>query len=114
MRKLVVIILFLVALLFSCKDTREEKIIHLLNEWNGKTIRFPQAMNLISYLDTTNVVKFGEIKKEYTILHYVDTIGCVSCKLRLSEWNKLIGELDSISNHNVNCLISFFPMRKKE
>ena len=114
MRKPVVIILFLATLLFSCKDTREEKIIHLLNEWNGKTIRFPQAMNLISYLDTTNVVKFGEIKKEYTILHYVDTIGCVSCKLRLSEWNKLIGELDSISNHNVNCLISFFPMRKKE
>lgn len=106
--------LFFVPLLVSCKNSKEENIIHLLNEWNEKTIRFPKNLNLISYIDTNSVVRFGEIKKEYTILHYVDNSGCVSCKLQLSEWDKLIKELDSIGSHNINCLISFFPMRKKE
>lgn len=114
MKIITAIALLLITLFISCKDTKEERIIRLISEWNGKTILFPQSMNLISYIDTNEVIRFSDVKKKYTILHYVDTIGCVSCKLRLSEWGKLIRELDSISNQNVNCLISFFPMRKKE
>ena len=114
MKKIALVILSFVTLFTACKNTKEEKIIHLLNEWSGRTIHFPQDMNLISYVDTNSAINFNEIKKEYTILHYVDTVGCISCKLQLSEWNKLIKELDSIDNRNVSCLISFFPMRKKE
>ncbi|WP_301069863.1 DUF1573 domain-containing protein [uncultured Bacteroides sp.] len=64
-------------------------------------------------MDTNATVKFEEVKTKYTILHYVDTIGCVSCKLQLPKWNELIEELDSIANGDVQCLISFSPANKK-
>lgn len=114
MKRAILIIGTIIALVASCRNEKEEKVIDLLNEWSGKMILFPRDMHLISYVDTNAIVKFDEIKKEYTILHYVDTIGCVSCKLNLSGWDKLMKELDSIGNRNVNCLISFFPLRRKE
>ncbi len=70
-------------------------------------------MDLTSYVDTNEVVNFENWKATYTILHYVDTVGCVSCKLQLSRWNKFVEELDSISNSNAKCLLSFSPMNKK-
>ena len=82
---------------------------------NGVEKRFvsPQEMNLTSYVDTNEVLNFEDWKTEYTILHYVDTVGCVSCKLQLSRWNKFVEELDSISNSKAKCLLSFSPMNKK-
>lgn len=114
MKRAILIIGAIIALVTSCRNEKEEKAIDLLNEWNGKAILFPRDMHLISYIDTNAIIKLDEIRKEYTILHYVDTIGCVSCKLNLSGWDKLMKELDSIGYRNINCLISFFPLRKKE
>lgn len=114
MKRSILIIGAIIVLVISCRNEREERTVDLLKEWSGKMILFPRDMHLVSYIDTNAIVKLDEIKKEYTILHYVDTIGCVSCKLNLSGWDKLVHELDSIGNRNVNCLISFFPFNKKE
>lgn len=34
----------------------------------------------------------------YTIVNYIDSGGCKSCKLKLEEWNELIQEFKSVSN----------------
>ena len=113
MKKSIVLVLYLISLLVSCRNSTAEEVADLLHRWNGKEIHFPKRMNLISYVDTNKTVVFDDWKAKYTILHYVDTIGCVSCKLQLSKWKKLVEELDSISNFETKCLIYFSPINKK-
>ncbi len=42
---------------------------------------------------------------------YIDSIGCMSCKMNLPEWANFIIELDSISNKTVPCLFIFNPKK---
>lgn len=37
----------------------------------------------------------------YKIINYVDSTGCVSCKLLLPAWNLFIAELDSLTRGQV-------------
>lgn len=83
-----------------------------LEGWFGREIKMPENMYLSTYNDN-RCVDFKEIKKEYTILHYVDTIGCVSCKLHLNLWKQFVDELDSITPNKVKCIICFYPKWKQ-
>ena len=112
MKRNILCLLCLVVLLVSCRDSTEDKISQLLHEWIGKEVCFPQNMDLTSYVDTNATVNFEDWKASYTILHYVDTAGCVSCKLQLSRWRAFVAELDSVSHYSAKCLLSFSPMNK--
>lgn len=101
-------------LLVSCKESKQNKIARLVNEWNGKTIRFPDNMCLTSYTNDTVVTKYIREKSSYTILNYVDTIGCMSCKLQLPRWKEMIEEIDSIYPMRVNFLMAFYPKGKRQ
>lgn len=48
------------------------------------------------------------------VLIYVDSIGCVSCKLKLSEWKEFIHEIDSVTDNNVPVLFFFHPKDEKD
>ena len=51
---------------------------------------------------------------DYTIVSYVDSVGCMSCKLQLLKWKSFISELDSISQENVPVIFFFHPKNIEE
>lgn len=106
-------LLFITILLLSCKETTQERMERMIEEWNGKTILFPQSMPLTSYRSDTILTKHDRGEYSYTILNYVDTIGCVSCKLQLQRWKKIIEEIDTVFSQKVNVLMVFHPKEKK-
>lgn len=101
-------------LLVSCRETEIERITLLVNEWNGKTIYYPDSMCLISYNVDSVIVKHDRDQSSYTILNYVDSTGCMSCKLQLSRWKKMLEDFDSIFPNKVTCLFAFYPKDKEK
>lgn len=92
----------LLCLIVSCTGDKKKRIEYLVNEWDGREIKFPDTsvflLNGIVDHDTIPIT-------DYKILSYVDSAGCTSCKLRLSQWTKFITELNSI---DINVPILFF------
>lgn len=107
-------LIFIAILLLSCKESKQNRIARLVNEWNGKIIQFPDSMCLTSYRNDTAIVKYIREQTPYTILNYVDTIGCVSCRLQLPRWKTMMEELDSLYPNKVTCLMVFNPQGKRE
>lgn len=99
-------------LLVSCKESEQERITRLVNEWSGKVIQFPDSICLRSFRNDTVITKYTKENFTYTILNYVDTIGCVSCRLQLPRWKEMMNEIDSIYPNKVNCLMVFNPQGK--
>lgn len=107
-------LIFIAILLLSCKESKQNRIARLVNEWNGKIIQFPDSMCLTSYRNDTAIVKYIREQTPYTILNYVDTIGCVSCRLQLPRWKTMMEELDSLYPSKVTCLMVFNPQGKRK
>lgn len=53
-------------------------------------------------------------KTKYRIVMYVDSIGCISCKLKLAKWKQFIVDVDSLSERNTSFLFIFYPKMKKD
>ncbi|MCD8176333.1 MAG: hypothetical protein LUE98_02455, partial [Tannerellaceae bacterium] len=96
-----VFILFLF-LFLSCQKNEKQKIIQLVNEWQGKEILFPDEIIFTRFV--TDTVDFELGNTEYKILVYVDSIGCTSCKLQLDKWKDFIAEIDTIKDSSVPIL----------
>ena len=107
-------LMLIAILLLSCKEPEQNRIARLVNEWNGKTIQFPDSICLTSYAGDTVMTKYTRERSSYTILNYVDTIGCVSCRLQLPRWKTMMEELDSLYPNKVTCLMVFNPKGKRK
>ena len=98
--------------LASCQESREEAMLRLVNEWNGKEIKFPaRSVFTIQGKDTVKL-EFSNV--DYKVVTYIDSVGCTSCKLQLSRWKKLVEEVDSLTNGRVPFLFYFHPKDRKE
>ena len=86
--KLSDLIILLSFCIFSC-DSRKKQYSDLLEEWIDREINIPSNMVFTVLVDDT--VNFG-IDGNYKILTYVDSIGCVSCKLQLNRWKELMAD----------------------
>ena len=102
--------MLLVILCFSCKETDKDLIVKLVNEWKGKEILIPSQTLFISYGDS--LIPKDRSHKDYTVITYVDSIGCISCKLQLNKWKEFMYELDSIAKNNISYLFIFHPKRR--
>ena len=99
-------------MLASCQESREETMLRLVNEWNGKEIKFPaRSVFTIQGKDTVKL-EFSNV--DYKVVTYIDSVGCTSCKLQLSRWKKLVEEVDSLTNGRVPFLFYFHPKDRKE
>lgn len=99
-------------MLASCQESREEAMLRLVNEWNGKEIKFPsRSVFTIQGKDTVDF-EFGNA--DYKVVTYIDSVGCTSCKLQLPRWKKLVAEVDSLTDGNVPFLFYFHPKDMKE
>ena len=106
------LIFLLCILLFSCQDTKRTQYAKLIKEWEGREILFPASS--VFTIQGQDPVDISNDLSGYKILTYVDSIGCVSCKLRLQEWNLWIEELDSIVTVPLSFLFYFHPKKIKD
>ena len=98
MKQLLFIFLTFIAL-SSCKDSPKDEIARLVKEWDGKEIRFPESP--VFTIQGKDTVDFSFRNAEYKVVSYVDSIGCISCKLQLANWAAFIQEVDSLTDETV-------------
>jgi hypothetical protein len=99
--------------LCSCKDEkRKQDIRHIVAEWTGKQIQFPDAVPCQSLGSETPCIDFSN--PNYKILLFVDSLGCSSCRLKLPDWNRIIAEADSLFPQKVDFLFFFQPKKQDE
>jgi hypothetical protein len=116
MKKLLLFLIILPLGFSTCKKnhkrTEAEKIV---TEWVGKAIQFPEDIpcNILGK-DTASDLCSDLFQKEYKILLYVDSAGCSSCRLKLSQWKQLIEESDSLFQDRLGFLLFFQPKSKKD
>lgn len=105
-----------IALLFfcllSCQNKNRKRAEGILNDWIDKEIVFPE--NLKFSIQGKVVSDFSIHDSEYKIVVYVDSMGCTSCKLQLSEWKYYINSMDSIQPNKVQFLFFFFPKNGRD
>lgn len=93
-------------LLASCQDNKKEQLLHLVKEWQGKEIRFPEKPVFTRFVTDTTDYRIP-VAADYKVVVYVDSIGCVSCKLQLRKWKEFIAQVDSATDGNVPFLFFF-------
>lgn len=107
-KHIVLLMLFLV--LFSCKNSDKEDLYTILQQWVNREILFPN--NIIFSIQGRDTVNYP-IGDSFKILMYIDSTGCTSCRLKLSNWKRFMSEVDSLSNsQQVQFLFFFTPKRK--
>lgn len=109
----IAVLFFLLMGLYACRQAPEkDPVIRIVNEWRGKEIKFPQ--NLVYTIQGRDTVAYSTAGKDYRILTYVDSAGCMSCKLKIDEWKKFIAYLDSSTDGKVGFLFFFHPNKIKD
>ena len=96
----------LLGLCVACKESPQEHYAKLLQEWMGKEVRFPNNPTFtIQGKDTVNF----PLDADYKILTYVDSMGCISCKLQLDRWKMYMAEEELA---DVRFLFFFSPEKR--
>ena len=90
---------------FSCSNVKKKQVEILVNEWNNKEICFPAHPVFTRQL--TDTVLYRIPKSDYKVVVFVDSVGCVSCKLQLSRWKEFMHEVDSLSDGAVPFVFFF-------
>ena len=104
--------LIMLLMLPACKQTQSEKLEKLLREWTGKEIVFPNNPSFTIYGEQEADFKIPN--DGYKVVHYLDSIGCISCKLNLEKWKEYIAYMDSATNGTVPCVFFFHAKEKRE
>lgn len=99
-------------LMVSCSESEKERLSRLVQEWEGKEILFPTHSTFT--IQGKDTVDFDFKGAAYTIVTYIDSVGCTSCKLQLHRWKELVKEVDSLTNGDVPFLFYFHPKDIKE
>ena len=111
MKQLLFITLSILALT-SCKDSPKDEIARLVKEWDGKEVRFPE--HPVFTIPGKDTVDFSFRNAEYKVVSYVDSIGCISCKLQLDRWKDFIHEVDSLTGEAVPFILCLHHPDVKE
>lgn len=111
MKRILLILLSLIVLI-SCEESRRDEIARLIKEWDGKEVRFPERP--IFTIQGKDTVDFSFCDAEYKVVSYIDSIGCISCKLQLDRWMSFIHEVDSLTNGGVPFVFCFHTSDIKE
>ena len=98
-----------ISLFASCADDRSASVADIVSQWEGREILFPE--NSVFTIQGRDTVDFQFQDAPYKILTYVDSVGCMSCKLHLPIWEKYIHRIDSITEGKVPIV---FYMHAKE
>lgn len=101
------IIIFFIA---SCGQRSDKnRIQKIVEEWQGKQIVLPDDMTDFLTGDTIDLSD-----ADFTILTYIDSVGCSQCKMKLPLWKEFLYSLDSICDYNIRYLMIVYPSDKSE
>jgi hypothetical protein len=96
----------------SCKNKVKDDIVKVVAELKDKEIKFPEGIPCFSMgKDMTCVDLYSDNCK---IMLYVDSLGCTSCRLKLSEWKKIMTEADTVFTQKPEFIFFFQPKKKDE
>ena len=96
----------------SCQKNDRAKVESLVKEWNNKEIRFSD--NPVFTRFVTDTVPYRIPKTDYKVVVFVDSGGCISCKLQLPKWKEFMHEVDSLSDGNVPFVFFFQTKNVRE
>lgn len=91
---------------FSCVDSKVREMEMFIKEWKGKEISFPEGLVTINR-DSTSLNEV--LNADYKIVTYIDSTGCVSCKLNLYMWNLFKKDVQTLAHKDVSLLFYFCP-----
>ena len=113
MRLKFLLLLLAVVAFASCKRASSvDMVTKIVNEWQGKEIVFPdQPVFTIFGQDT---VDFSFRQADYKVVSYVDSVGCVSCKLQLDKWKVIMQRIDSVADIRVPFVFVFTPEKLRD
>jgi hypothetical protein len=100
------------AVCVSCRESRHNQMERLVQEWNGKEIRFPSHPVFTRFV--TDTVPYRIPKNDYKVVVFVDSVGCISCKLQLPKWKEFMHEVDSLCEGKVSFVFFFQSANVKE
>lgn len=99
-RFIYVLIMVLGVFATSCERNNEAKIRELVRLWQGKHVVLPGHVTDAVSGDTVDLSA-----SEFTILTYIDSLGCTGCKMKLPLWNEFLSSIDSITESDVTALM---------
>lgn len=104
-------IIILVSILTSCSSIQEKKDKLIVQKWIGKEILFPHSIVKFDSKDSL-FYTYSTTQNKYKILLYVDTAGCISCKLKLYEWQGFIKKAYTEFGDKLTFEFFFHPTKK--
>ena len=106
------ILLVMLGMLASCNSPGSNDAVRIVGEWQGKEVTFPH--NPIFTIYGQDTVDFNFQEADYKVVSYVDSVGCVSCKLQLDRWKDIIHRIDSVSDVRVPFVFVFSPEKLRD
>ncbi|WP_294616765.1 hypothetical protein [uncultured Bacteroides sp.] len=107
-------LIFLWGGIISCSiNSKKNELVDLVKKWENKEIFYPIETAFTIYGKDT-ISNYMSLGKEYTIVTYFDSLGCMSCKLQAAKWKDFIYILDSISKNTVPVNFYVHPKDKDE
>lgn len=98
----------------ACRSAQTREAEKIVKEWVGKTIVFPDDVSCYSIDKERSGDCPSPAAEKYKVLLYTDSLGCLSCKLGLLEWQDVMEEADSLFPGRLDFLFYFQPKSKKE
>lgn len=108
-------LLFLLPLvaMTSCKKSGNiDLATQIVKDWQSKEVVFPN--NPVFTIFGQDTVDFSFQKADYKIVSYIDSLGCLSCKLQLDKWKEIIHRIDSVSDIHVPFVFVFSPEKLRD
>lgn len=100
------IYLFLLLSICSCKESDQQRNERLKNEWNGREIAFPANILCVAGDDT---LSYKIPYSDFIVLTYADSLGCANFRKNLSSWKRLISKADSLTQGKVAFMFFLQP-----
>lgn len=106
-------LLLVLALLASCKQTSNaDKVAQVVQAWQGREVLFPE--NPVFTIYGQDTVDYHFRNADYKVVSYVDSVGCLSCKLQLDRWKDIIHRIDSVADVRVPFVFFFTPEKQRD
>lgn len=96
-------------LIVSCSQTNSSRVAEIVEFWQGREILLP--LNMTDVL-TGDSIDFADA--DFSIITYVDSIGCTGCKMKLPIWKEFLNSIDDISDSDIRFLMAVNSSDVKE
>lgn len=111
-KALYIVALSLFTIFTGCKDKKSDRLAQAVAEWQGKEVYFPEEITSSMFSTEENKNIFSN--SQYKIVVYVDSIGCMSCKLKLNEWNSFLDYINKKTSYKIATIFIFNSLDYQE